>query len=346
MINGKGIFIWKSKHCEDGSISAIVQACKSLGLNWVTLKIGDAASQFFASFSDMPAAVAAFRAAGISVWGWHYVYGGVHLKKDGTPYNYGPTPEQEASFALKQVHELQLAGYIVDAESQYKVFGQVERAKRFVAGIARIDVPVALCSYRFPSLHRELPWAEFLSIADLHMPQVYWGKGNAVSDLDRSMQQLSALKALPFAPVGRAYIGDGYASPGPDRDEIRAFLLRAVERGCLAASFWSLDHLYLHDGGPERGGAIAAFVWAGEVPPPPPDPESRPTVIGKIRVLAGALNVRAGPGAQYRDVGDLVHDTEWFVISSSGDWAQIGHGVWCKTGPGLAEWLTRYTLHE
>jgi len=338
-MNGKGIYIWKARNCAGGSLAAIVQACKLMDLDWVAIKIGDAASDYFRSFTDMAAAVAAFRAAGIKVWGWHYIYGGVHFRKDGTFYVSGATPAEEAQYAVQQVQKLGLDGYIIDAEREYKVYKQGERASQFMAGLVGIGVPMGLSSYRFPNYHKELPWSAFLAGCQVHMPQVYWGPGNAVRDLDISIQDLSALKVLPVVPVGRLYVGDGYAWPGPGVSEIKAFMSRAVERSCPGAFFWALDFLYLDTHGSaalraERAKTITDFNWGhGTTPPEAEYPET----IGYAEVTANVLNVRSGPGIEFDDMGDLNKLSQWYVFRKSGDWVEIGLDTWIRTGPGLAD---------
>jgi hypothetical protein len=267
ILEGKGIYIWKASQIAGGSLEAAVQACSLMGLKWVALKIGDAASTYFRSYSDMPAAVRAFKAAGIQVWGWHYIYGGVHFRSDGTWYVSGATPAQEAVFAAEQVVTLGLDGYIIDAEQQYKVYNQAARARAFVTALAdrELPVPIGLSSYRYPALHPELPWREFLPICDFHMPQVYWQPGGAVSELNKSIAQLTALKQIPVVPAGRVYVGDGYPLPGPTPEEITAFLAEAVAKNCPAAFFWALDYLYLPTHGSvelraARSKAIADFT--------------------------------------------------------------------------------------
>src|SRR5260370_23146140 len=71
-------------------------------------------------------------------------------------------------------------------------------------------MPVALSSYRFPSVHRDLPWAAFLEHCDLSMPQVYWqGAHNAEAQLTRSVTELSNAKLVgnvrPAVPAASAY---------------------------------------------------------------------------------------------------------------------------------------------
>lgn len=324
---GKGIFIWKSKYCETGELDDIVQACSSLGLKWVALKMGDGANSGYASFVDMAAAAAAFKAAGMAVWGWHYVRGGIWIDKNETVHTDAASPEDEAIFAKEKCGRLGLDGYIIDAEREYKVGTDTKaRARRFMAALMGINVPIALCSYRFPNLHPELPWRDFLDGCDLHMPQVYWQPGGATSELVKSMQQLMALRSLPAVPVGRAYIGDGHPDPKPE--ELTAFMDKAQWLGCPGCSFWALDFLYLHTGGPGRGEAIARYVW-----------DTTPAPIAetiKMTVLVEAMNVRSGPGTSYAVVGSLKSGmtVEAMDVGGYNCWVRIGPGRWAAVSVG------------
>ncbi len=343
-MNGKGIFIWQGKNCAGGEAQAAAQACRELGLGWAALKIGDGVDARTASYADMPAAVQAFRQAGLRVWGWHYIYGGVCVDGEAAPYRAGASPELEARFAAEQARLLALDGYIIDAEKEYKALAPAPRAAAFGAALAHAlaglqtpggrPLPLALCSYRFPSLHPEFPWAEFLKFCTLHMPQVYWGPGRAVLDLERSLKELRALRNLPFVPLGRAYIGDGHPSPGGN--ELKTFLMQAYTRSCPGAGFWALDFLYLHEGGLGRRRAIAEFGW--DIPPAPPAgglPLPQPQ--GRVRVTARSLNVRCGPGLNYQGVGSITRDSEWYYFRAVAEWVMIGDDCWVKTGPDLSE---------
>jgi len=254
---GKGILIWKGVNY--GSLAECVQACQAMGLRWVGLKIGDAADDRYRSFPDMTQAVAAFRAAGIKIVLWHYLYGGA----------YGwPSPAEEARYAKGKVLAYQADAYAIDAEQEYKRPGAATYAGQFMTALQGIGVDVGLLSYRFPSYHPEFPWSTFLSGCTFHMPQVYYGPGRAIIDINRSTTELTAKRALPIVPVGRAYIGDGYGLPGPSGAEITSLLQRSVELGQPGAGAWALDFLRLHTGGAARQAAIAAFQWPGDEPPP------------------------------------------------------------------------------
>ena len=165
-LQGKGFYIWKIDRCEGGNAKKIARQAKKAGLSHVILKIANGIFRYNYDWKTkhdlVPPVVSALRSKGIDVWGWHYVF--------------GDQPVQEARIAVKRVQELNLDGYVIDAESEYKMNGKKNAAKRFMSelrnGLSH-SVPIALSSYRYPSLH-PIPWNEFLEKCDYNMPQVYW----------------------------------------------------------------------------------------------------------------------------------------------------------------------------
>jgi hypothetical protein len=285
---GKFLFIWQFNQLESGRpVEAIIEEACELQLGMVAIKIADGASTFGASGPDAKVRfyVDELHRRGIQVWGWHYLYGGRRLLRNeqgqviGTTENTFSTPETESNIAVQQMRALGLDGYIMDPEAEYKS-APAGRAARFMSRV-RVglgNVPIALCSYRFPQLHPELPWNEFLAQTDIHMPQVYWGEGSmrngmtasgqliAALDLDRSVAQLSALKSIPFLPVGRIYIGDGHSNPQPY--EITGFMNRARELGFDGAGFWNWDSLRpKYSGASVRLQVLKSYQWLQSSPP-------------------------------------------------------------------------------
>ena len=63
---------------------------------------------------------------------------------------------------------------MIDVEREYKDAGKSKAAATFMNRLraALPHIPVALCSYRFPSYHPQIPWKVFLERCDLNMPQV------------------------------------------------------------------------------------------------------------------------------------------------------------------------------
>lgn len=276
---GKGIFIWKIKSCEGGDVSAIADLARDAGLSHVVIKIADGAYSYNYDWQNkvdyVPPLVSELRNRGISPWGWHYVR--------------GDSPGAEARKAVQRVRALDLDGYVIDAEDEYK--GRYNEATTFMDLVRRDlpNTPIALASFRFPSLHPTLPWRQFLSKCDLNMPQMYWqGANNPKVQLNRCYQEFDSMaNRLPVVPIGAAYKEFGW-SPKPN--EIGDFMDEARRLGLRAANFWEWAHsrtLGLWD-------AIAGYKWDKQAPKPPaPNPKPPQPTSGDIvdRYIA-ALNSR------------------------------------------------------
>ncbi len=247
-LQGKGFFTFLLRECEGGDPVKIVQAAQSAGLSHVLVKIADGVNAFgIDATGDYTApVVAALRAAGIAVWGWHYVYGN--------------SPAAEATIAISRTQALNLDGYVVDAEEEYKAAGKETAARQFMTAVrSALTCPIALSSYRFPNYHPELPWATFLEKCDLHMPQVYWEQAtNAGGQLRESKRQCDALpNARPYVPTGAAY-----GTPpvwNPTTAEITDFLTTAKALGLDAVNFFDWD--YCKANLPDLWPVIADFDW-------------------------------------------------------------------------------------
>ncbi|KAF0108310.1 MAG: hypothetical protein FD146_884 [Anaerolineaceae bacterium] len=258
-LQGKGFFTFILPECEKGAPAAILAAAQAAGLSHVLVKIADGPRPFGvdSSGSDFTAPVVqALRAAGIAVWGWHYVYGN--------------DPAGEAAVAIQRAQALGLDGYVVDAEQEYKLPGRDKAARKFMTAVrAGLDIPVALSSYRFPDYHPELPWAVFLEFCDYHMPQVYWEQAhNAGNQLRESKRQCDALPhAKPYLATGAAYGTPGWAATPAD---IADFLNTAKMLGIPAANFFSWDYCRAHL--PAVWKAAADFAWPAPLQPVAPAP--------------------------------------------------------------------------
>lgn len=253
-LEGKGMFTWKLPRCEKGDPAALASVARSANLSHVLIKIADGAGAYNGDWGSkidhVPQAVHALHAQGIQAWGWHYVY--------------GDNPSGEARIAIQRVKQLGMDGYVIDAEAQYKTSGKKAAAKRFMselrAGLP--NVPIALSSYRYPSLHPQLPWKEFLEKCDYNMPQVYWMKAhNPGAQLARCVREFQAM--TPFRtiiPTGAAFREHGWQ---PTAGEILEFLNKAKELNLPAINFWEWydARLGIIPGAWET---IRDYSWSGE----------------------------------------------------------------------------------
>jgi hypothetical protein len=250
---GKGFFIWKIPRCENGDPQAIADLAQESQLTHVLIKIADAvySSNIVDNIDLVPPLVASLHRLNIQVFGWHYVR--------------GDYPITEANKAIERVTQLGLDGYVIDAEKEYKQPGKAIAARKFMdrlrAGLP--DIFVALCSYRFPSYHPQLPWREFLEKCDVNMPQVYWLHAhNADEQLTRCVNEFQAMAPFrPIIPVGAAYREFGWQ---PTSSEVLDFLQTAQSLNLSAANFYSWDSCRAFM--PDVWNTIRDYPWT-PVPP-------------------------------------------------------------------------------
>jgi len=250
------------------------------------------------------------------VIGWHYVYGGL--------------PATEASLAIQRVKQYGLDCYVIDAEGEYK--GRRSQASTFMAVLRAglPDVSIGLSSYRFPSLHPELPWVEFRGKCDFDMPQVYWMLAhNAGEQLRRSLAEIGQMTPrLPYIPTGAAFREHGWQ---PTVAEVVEFMNVATqELGLGAYNFWEWQQA--RSILPDVWDAIAEY--GGEPQPPPPSP-------ARVAINTDKLNVRSAPVvADSTLVGHTYRDKVWEV---TGEVLDVQGRTWFRSGPTahLAGWLCR-----
>ncbi len=244
MISGNGYFIWQLGRL--GNLETVAKKLASAGVEWVAIKMTNGYVKFgydldHPSIDLVPNAVAIFRAAGLKVFGWGYVYGS-YMGQDG---NMVASAEAEATVAVERIKQFGLDTWIIDAESEYK--GKNSLAALYVSTLKTRaqGVDLALCSFRWPDYHPEFPWKEFLAVCDINMPQVYWEQQqNSASQLDTSIAQFTALyKTLgltripEYVPVGATYQEHGWQ---PTVASIEAFARRCVELNLSAYCWWEI----------------------------------------------------------------------------------------------------------
>lgn len=256
---GKGAFIWQPRLIEGGDPGAAVAAAAGAGFSHVNVKVADGIYPYPAGAADrslLSDMIIRFKASGIQVWGWVYIY--------------GVDPAKEADIAASRFQELGLDGLLIDAEKELK--NKPSSASAYMSRL-RSHLPLAsigLCSYRYPvSYHPELPWREFRSLCNFDAPQVYWvGAHNPAEQLLRSIQEFRSLSPqLPYYAVGSAYT----ASPWkPTPSDWMLFMDACKEQELSGFSFWewAKTRTYL----PEIWETISGYTWEPEPPPPPPPP--------------------------------------------------------------------------
>lgn len=252
-LQGKGYFIWRIWACENGDVNAIANLAQQARFSHVLIKVADGTYSYniYNNVDLVPPLIQALRRKGIQCWGWHYLY--------------GDSPLQEADKAIQRISQLGLDGYALDVEGEFEQSGKNVAARNFMNRLrsAYPKLPIALCSYRFPSLHPLVPWSTFLQQCDYNMPQVYWEQAhNPAEQLTRCVQEFQALTPVrPIIPVGSAYRSGSWSA---NSAEVLEFLLAAQSLNLNAANFWEWVNTrkYL----PDVWNTIRDYDWAATPP--------------------------------------------------------------------------------
>jgi len=229
-LQGKGYYIWKASNCEKGDTDRIAALAKASNLTHVMVKIADGAFPYNvdleSGYDYVRPIIKKLQSQNIAVWGWHYIYG-----------NY---PDQEAEIAVKRAIELGVDGFVVNAESEYKIGNKAAQASRFM-NILRNNLgsmPIALSSYRFPSYHVGFPFTNFLDRCNYNMPQVYWMKSNnnAGAQLQRCVNEYKQIRPFrTIIPTGPTFKEHGWV---PRESEVIEFMQVAQKLDLPAVNFW------------------------------------------------------------------------------------------------------------
>lgn len=248
-LTGKGFFIWQIPFCEDGDVEKIADLAQEAQLSHVLIKIADTKYryQIYEGEDKAPPLVNALRKRDIAVWGWQYVK--------------GDDPTGEADQAIRRVKQFNLDGFVIDAEVEYKKEGKNKAAARYMKRLrdSLPNTPIALSSYRYPSIHGQLPWREFLEGCDYNMPQVYWMLAdNPGEQLRRCVSDFREIEPFrPVIPTGAAYRERGWE---PMPEQVLEFLETAKELNLSAVNFYSWDssRKYL----PQVWNVIRDYDWS------------------------------------------------------------------------------------
>lgn len=254
-LEGKGMFIWKIPNCERGVANTIAAVAQAAGLTHILIKVANGIYPY--NFDRdrnqdlVPEVAQALRSRGIQPWGWHYVY--------------GRDPLNEARIAIRRVREMNLDGYVINAEIEYKQPGKKAAAEQFMntlrSGLP--NTPLALSSFRYPAYHPQLPWREFLEKCDYNMPQVYWMHAhNPGIQLRQSVRQFQSLNPFrPIIPTGAAFAEHGW-KPAPA--EIKELLQTAQILNLSAVNFWSWDAS--RGAHTDLWNEVANYNWSENIP--------------------------------------------------------------------------------
>lgn len=329
-MNGLGFLIWKlSNMPAAGELIALLRKHK---VKWVSIKLANGTlpyNQTGGNDAALKVYIELLQAAGIEVGGWHY--------------SYALQPGPEGDRAMERIEKLALSHWLVDIEQEWqKAWGAAKDAKTYMSKLKVGGLQVGLCSYRYPNYFPSVPFAAFLNheAMDINTPQVYWeGSHNPAKQLQDSMSQYAGISSRPFMPIGATYghtQNDGSWWQPTEADLIE-FVSWCKTNRVQAYGFYSLDWIL------QKGmyNWLTAISGVTDVPEPEP-PEPEPGGVTKMRVIAKPwLNVRAGPGLTYADIGNLNTGAVIGVRNVAGPnaWVEFESGKFAMVANGATRYL-------
>jgi hypothetical protein len=327
---GKGVYIWTPSQIFKGDIAKIVAELVRTKTQVVAIKVHDGT----AVNKTLGPLIDAIRAAGIAVGGWGFNY-----------LRWNPLGEAKAAIQACKLYKLDF--YLIDAEGHAK--GMFNPAKIFAHAIlghygsviGKIDCPIGLNSYRYPTYHLSLPWEELLAACDFVVPQCYWRDGDPVVEINRSKKDYKA--RFPNHPM-LGIAGDMYLEHGikPTSEEVVRFL--DTIRNDPVTQFtlmWAMDQ---NESTPELWEAYASYNWSKgttkpTVPVSPPANIPVPlyvAVVNTASLWVRKLATRNSAGMRGLVRGDRVEVWE--------ECATAKEGVWGKISRNVSEWVSKTYL--
>ena len=339
MLAGKGMYIWQVRHTlevlgqvdpalQDTDLIADVMVKAGFTHAWIKVCEGSGAYNIYNGRDFAHELVLSLKARGISPWGWQY--------------EYGRYPDLEAQAAIRRINELDLDGFVVDAEVEYKTSG-ANAARRYMSLLRNAfpNLPIGLSSFRFPSFHPEFPFDAFLEYCDFNAPQVYWMMANNAGDqLRRCLNEFRTIVKVqrPVFPTGAAYHERGWQSTS---EQVQDFMETAVELGLCGFNFWEMANCLTYM--PDVWEVIKQFkVESGQSTggndggPGTGDGQGHP----RAKVVSQMVNIRTGPGTQFADVGDYYGGVEVDVLDIQGT------DAWIKIQENPERWIAAYHLNK
>ncbi len=239
-LHGKGMYIWKlDRNGKMPEVDTLAQMAKDAGLTHVLIKVANGIHGY--NEDKIDDAVAAFREMGIKVWGWHYIYSFAYPDKGYSSSQIADYRQKQIDRAISEATNLKLDGFVINAEKEWKYTGADIPARQYAKSLRMalrgLQIPIGFSSFRYPSLHRPLPFEVFLEYSDVNMPQVYWqSNDNPEAQLQRTLREYGNLTIQrPIFPTGAAYGEWGWrAKP----DEVHRFMLEAVATDRAGVNFW------------------------------------------------------------------------------------------------------------
>lgn len=257
-LEGKGMWIWKTRQTEDGNVDAVIARAKAAGLRQLWVRVGDSRDGFYAA-DYLSSIVPKAHQAGLAVIGW------------GFPFLHDPVAD--AAWSAEAVSwrgpdGSRLDGFSPDIELASEGVVLTERRITVYLGLVRPaagDLLMVATVYRATDARwtGTYPYRAIAPYVDAFAPMVYWGCVEPGQAALESIERLATLK--PVHVIGQGYDSgpEGGRAGAPSATETVRFLDVARRSGAVGASFWVWQ--FFPD---EQWEALSTFTWPLPAPPP------------------------------------------------------------------------------
>lgn len=240
-LKGRCIYVWQLKPVlvSEMGIDNFVNKAVKAKFSSIWIKVAEGEKRYKNIDGDMKAkfeeVVSELKKEGIDVWGWHVPYAATV-----------EAAKKEAQLAASIADEFNLAGILMDAESESVFFkGNAETADVYAGELKNLlaiqSKGLAISSHDVPKNFPDFPFDAFARHATVNAPQVYYGGSPSVSArLNKAIHANSHL-GIPFVPVGAGWIGSddgGCSSASACAERATAFMKLVKDHDFPAYSFW------------------------------------------------------------------------------------------------------------
>ncbi|HUI30284.1 MAG TPA: T9SS type A sorting domain-containing protein [Candidatus Acidoferrales bacterium] len=225
-IEGKGMWIWQLWNASGGSLGAVINKLRTVGVTWVVIKVGDGDSYYNSAdhslynwavpeYGSMDSVASIFHSNGIKIFAFQYVY--------GVPHYWGNSAS-ETDVANMILSIKGIDGLLIDAEIEYDTLASRVPAAQAYCDSVHSHHPesfVGLTSWARVDGHNTFPWTTFLDRVRVNMPQTYWAarpttpqnelslmSGQFASYTQTWVKQGDSAANKPIMPIGQGeYFG-------------------------------------------------------------------------------------------------------------------------------------------
>lgn len=249
------------------------------------------------------------------------------IEVEGWGYHYPNWAASQGRAIQERCQKLNLKTYHVNIEREWKrPQGTATNISIMLSNIGIAELEVLICSYRYPSLHPELPWKASMqhSATDGASPQVYFAlRHDPVTQLVRTYNEYKKWHK-PIHPIGPTFgatfrVGDDKFWWEPTTSDLTGFRKWCEKEKLPRIYYYSLDWLLSR----KRYDWLEAATGSGSQEPPPPEENGEIPTAEQVRIKANVLNIRDKPSADSEDVGNLIHGSIVPVVEQEGDWLRI-----------------------